>query len=55
MACDVCRYMPLTVWMYRSGFARFSGFRYTGRSGWIGAGCVLKGNELKGNEVGVGV
>ncbi|EKX42067.1 hypothetical protein GUITHDRAFT_158162 [Guillardia theta CCMP2712] len=26
----VTSYMPLTVWLYRSGFARFSGFRYNG-------------------------
>jgi hypothetical protein len=24
----VTSYLPLTVWLYRSGFARFSGFRY---------------------------
>lgn len=26
----VTSYMPLTIWLYRSGFARFSAFRYTG-------------------------
>lgn len=29
----VTGYMPLTVWLYRSGFARFSGFRFSGAKG----------------------